>query len=107
MITFGVLALLILSAVWIDTKLKSDPTDCYLEYGKLTKTWKDGLFYFQFINREGHNRTIWITDNFPEQINHSVAVNTFNATKGENIIIRWCYIPIVDGIRGRGAWYVS
>lgn len=83
----------------------SYPTNCYYEYGKITNEWEtDSLYYVKFINRQGQNRTIWLSDKSPDTISPQEAMLSYGGKPKENLILRWCYIPINDKTRIRGAW---
>lgn len=81
------------------------PINCHYEYGTIQKEQATNTFYFiDFINREGNNRTIWLSDSSPDKINPMTAMLEYHANSNEDLILNWCYIPSIDKERIRGAW---
>jgi len=92
--------------IWLGYEIiQSTPIKCHYEYGTIQYEWKDNNYYYiNFINREGHNRTIWLSDRPPDRINQKIAVLKYKANTNEDLILNWCYIPSIDKERIRGAW---
>lgn len=85
--------------------ISSIPINCHYEYGTIQSEWGDNTYYYiNFINREGHNRTIWLSDRCPERTDPMKAMLIYRANTNEDLILNWCYIPSIDKERIRGAW---
>jgi len=99
-------ALVIYILIWVGYEIiLKVPVNCHYEYGTIQDSWGSNTYFFiDFINREGNNRTIWLSDRSPDKINPMTAMLQYQANSNEDLILNWCYIPSIDKERIRGAW---
>lgn len=95
--------------VIIPLLLLVEPSNCYYEHGTEIQTWhSQGYYWLQFESREANRtRVVYFNDGFPEVIHDpskATILYQINVYHGEDIALKWCFIPLIQKDRIRGAW---